>query len=57
MGRYDLVEVNRSDFDQCLSRLQFDIITLLVNSSYELRPIMIKYDFDYDSQTSEFEHC
>ena len=42
------------DFNQCLSQLQLDLITLLVNLSYELRPIIIKYDF-FRYQTSEFE--
>ena len=34
-----------NDFDQCLSPLPLDLITLLVKFSYELRPIIIKYDF------------
>ena len=34
-----------SDYEQCLNRLELDLISLLVNFSCELGPIMTKYDF------------
>ena len=34
-----------NDFEQCLNQLQFDLISLLVNFSYEFRQIMTSYDF------------
>ena len=34
-----------SDLEQCSDRLQFDLISLLVHVSYELRQIMNRYDF------------
>ena len=33
-----------SDFDQCSNRFQLDLISLLVNFSYELGQIMTRYD-------------
>ena len=34
-----------SDSEQCSNRLELDLISLLVNFSCELGPIMTKYDF------------
>ena len=34
-----------SDSEQCLNRLELDLISLLVNFSYELGQIMTRYDF------------
>ena len=34
-----------SDSEQCLNRLELDLISLLVNFSCELGPIMTRYDF------------
>ena len=33
------------DFEQCLNRLQLDLISLLVNFAHELGEIMTRYDF------------
>ena len=34
-----------SDFEQCLNQLQLDLITLLVNFSYQVGTMMSRYDF------------
>ena len=34
-----------SDFEQCLNRLQLDLISLLVNFSYEFGKMLTRYDF------------
>ena len=34
-----------SDFEQCLNQLQVDLITLLVNFSYQVGTMMSRYDF------------
>ena len=34
-----------SDFEQCVNQLQVDLITLLVNFSYQVGTIMSRYDF------------
>ena len=34
-----------SDFEQCSNQLQLDLITLLVNLSYQLGTMMSRYDF------------
>ena len=34
-----------NDGEQCLNQLQFDLISLLVNFSYEFGQIMTSYDF------------
>ena len=34
-----------SDSEQCSNRLELDLISLLINFSYELGPIMIGYHF------------
>ena len=34
-----------SDFEQCLNQLQLDLMTLLVNFSYQLGTMMSSYDF------------
>ena len=33
-----------SDFEQCSNQFQLDLISLLVNFSYELGQIMTRYD-------------
>ena len=34
-----------SDSEQCLNQLQLDLITLLVNFSYQVGTMMSRYDF------------
>ena len=34
-----------SDFEQCSNQLQLDLITLLVNFSYQVGTMMSRYDF------------
>ena len=34
-----------SDFEPCLNQLQLDLITLLVNVSYQVGTMMSRYDF------------
>ena len=45
MTRYDLPEIERSDFEQCSNSLKLDLISLLINFWYELGKIMNRYVF------------
>ena len=45
-----------SYFEQCSKRLQLYLISLLVNSSFELGQIMTRYDF-FGGWMSDFEQC
>ena len=45
-----------NDSEQCSNRLQFNLISLLVNFAYVFWPIITRYDF-LRGQMSDFEQC
>ena len=45
-----------SDSEQCSNRLEFDLISLLVNFSCELEQIMTRYDFLW-ARISDSKQC
>ena len=45
MTRYDFLEDYINDSEQCSNRLQFNLISLLLNFAYEFGPIITRFDF------------